>query len=66
MKCYESGELRGHLKKIKRHPGVNQVSAVVLRGANELLCSTDFQIKVTLDALFTLKKNGLKGNLKEV
>ena len=45
----------------------NQVSNVVLRGANELPAPRGFQIGVTLDAFMKfLKSCDFRGHLKEV
>ena len=45
----------------------NQVSNVVLRGANDILKPRGLQIGVTLDVLLTfLKSGGFRGHLKEV
>ena len=40
----------GHLKEVLGGPGGNQMSKVVLLGANELLLPRDFQIGATFDA----------------
>ena len=63
----KSGDFRGHLKEVSGVPGGNQVSKLVLRGANEFAGPRGFQIGVTLDALLTFLKSGaFRGHLKEV
>ena len=58
----KSGGLRGHLKEVSGGWGGNQMSNVILMGANELPWLRGFQIGVTLDALLVfVKSGGFKG-----
>ena len=58
LKFLKSGGFRGHLKEVKGGPRGNQVSKVVLGGANELPWPRSFQIGATLDAYVTFLTSG--------